>query len=436
MRESTRTHQHWLGVCHRFLILGLVFGGCVLTLAAQQTKPAEAETPARNDANIIDNNNNNNNLHGQVVKQSARWGYNGSIIVTESTIELANGTLVVAHQLGGQVGEIGMRVSHSPALLPLGAWVEIDSRQSSALGGRHFEVIHRVLSVSSSPIGTFPFVRTTNNNRTPLAWESGCTRIGMEASGANGLDGELAAIARSVSNWNAALSSCSYLNIEFIGPVNAEPGFDGVSVIRFREDRWCRPATKNDPETCHDPAAAGLTFLTFGVAGDRDGAILDADIELNGVDFGLVINGAGTSNRPCAAELENTLTHELGHFLGLDHTCWDGLGIQPVDETGAPVPDCLPVGALPSKITEATMYPFQDCGETKKTSLSTDDAESVCTIYPRNADPGECIWPEVGSGGFCSVGRGGVGRHPGSWLLIVCALVAIRFRPAKEWRDS
>ena len=370
-------------------------------------------------------------VHGQVIESSSRWGYGSTIIVTETTVRVADGSFLTTHQLGGVVGDIGMKVSHSPELLPVGAWVELETTPAVLRNGRRLDVVGKILSISSSPLGTFPFVRTTNDNNTSLFWESGCALIGMESGGSDDIpdDLEIDAIERSVASWREALSECSYLNFEFLGPVNTEPGFDGFSVIRFREDRWCRPATESDPETCHDPSAAGLTFLTFGVAGDRDGAILDADIELNGVDFGLVVGGVGNTDRPCSSDLENTLTHELGHFLGLDHTCWDGRGARPVDGNGDPVPDCFPVGALSSEITEATMYPFQECDETKKISLSPDDKASMCAIYATANDPGTCSWPAVGSGGFCSTtGSTGSGKTPAALLLLAMLTLVPRRR--------
>jgi len=49
------------------------------------------------------------------------------------------------------------------------------------------------------------------------------------------------------------------------------------------------------------------------------------------------------------------------------------------------------------------MYPFQDCGETKKETLTADDSNAICTIYPVSKDPGTCS--HVGApGGCCSTG--------------------------------
>ena len=59
------------------------------------------------------------------------------------------------------------------------------------------------------------------------------------------------------------------------------------------------------------------------------------------------------------------MTHEVGHYLGLDH----------------------------SQIQEATMYRSARLGETKKRSLEQDDIDGVCSIYPVSESPLECGAP-------------------------------------------
>lgn len=94
-------------------------------------------------------------------------------------------------------------------------------------------------------------------------------------------------------------------------------------------------------------AVVALTVLTY----DRDtGEIRDADVLLDDVghDFCVAPNCVGDRY-----DLQSTLTHELGHVLGLDHT------------TAA----------------EATMNAGAAPGEWKKRSLESDDTVGVCTLY-------------------------------------------------------
>ena len=104
----------------------------------------------------------------------------------------------------------------------------------------------------------------------------------------------------------------------------------------------------------------------------------------------------------CNAELANTLTHELGHLHGLEHTCLASGDPPRTDGDGNPVPSCS--ATSDPKITEATMYPFQDCGETKKETLEPDDIAAICTIYPTAKDPHTCSAVNAGGTGCNSSG--------------------------------
>src|SRR5690606_30111279 len=159
------------------------------------------------------------------------------------------------------------------------------------------------------------------------------------------------------------------LDLVDVGTEEREVGRDFVNTIKFRDDRWCRPAVDDDPERCFNAQAAGVTTVTFidEPTDERDGEIVDADVELNNVTFRITVEGQGTGSAPCSADLANTLVHELGHLLGLEHTCRGAMDPERVDHTGAAVPLCT--STSDPVITEATMYPYQECGETKKTSL-------------------------------------------------------------------
>lgn len=209
-----------------------------------------------------------------------------------------------------------------------------------------------------------------------------------------------------MTRWNRAADGCvAAVWLELGAPQSGELGHDGVNRIIFREDRWCAPIDCDrwcgpreecpGGEECYDPRAAAITTLCYDTG---TGAILDADIEINGVDWAISSAGRSSGAGPLA-DLDNTFTHELGHFLGLDHTCWsDPLKPQPFDEDGDPVPSC-DAPDLPPEITEATMFAFQDPGETKKASLEEDDVDGMCAIYRRAPDDCSCR-TGGGSGGL------------------------------------
>ncbi|MBT9557047.1 MAG: matrixin family metalloprotease [Myxococcales bacterium] len=105
----------------------------------------------------------------------------------------------------------------------------------------------------------------------------------------------------------------------------------------------------------HPEQVVALTSLTYDF---YSGEIVDADIELNDEVFLF-------STEPSLKEMDlrNTFVHELGHFLGLDH----------------------------STEKSATMYFTAPQGETKKRTLSQDDLDGYCALYGPNALP----WPNV-----------------------------------------
>jgi hypothetical protein len=225
-----------------------------------------------------------------------------------------------------------------------------------------------------------------------LYWESGCVYVTVDSAGTKELAGdiEFGVIDASIAAWNDGVRGCSYMDVVQEPKVPIEVGKDKINVIKFRDATWCRPAVGDDPPRCHSPSAAGLTTAVFvdDSGSDRDGAIVDADIELNGVDFAISHDDQTLGTAGCKSDLANTLTHELGHLLGLEHPCRAGSDPARVDGAGNPVPSCS--ATTDPVILEATMYNFQDCGETKKATLSQDDINAICAIYPTAKDPKSC----------------------------------------------
>ena len=101
----------------------------------------------------------------------------------------------------------------------------------------------------------------------------------------------------------------------------------------------------------HDTGILALTTLTFS---NLTGAIVDADMEFNDAFFPLATDG-----RKTAIDLANTVTHEAGHFLGLNH----------------------------STSGSATMFRSAPPGETKKRDLAPDDKEGFCFLYADHENP-------------------------------------------------
>lgn len=115
----------------------------------------------------------------------------------------------------------------------------------------------------------------------------------------------------------------------------------------------------------HTLGALAITTVTFDT---RSGRLLDADIEINDLAFEFTTCDPNDAGCTVNFDLENTLTHELGHVLGLDH--------PPNDAPGA---------------VDATMFASASRGDTEKRSLAVDDRDGLCHLYPAG-DPvaGEC----------------------------------------------
>src|SRR5262249_23320756 len=135
-------------------------------------------------------------------------------------------------------------------------------------------------------------------------------------------------ISAAANNWMATTSSCSYLRLNIDPPVSGKTAaLDGTNLVIWLEDRWGH--TMNGMFMPYSPEVPAQTTIIFvdDPKSDRNGEILDADTELNGVDFQFgvfAVDPMQCSVRPCSMDIQNTLTHEFGHTIGLDHTCYNG----------------------------------------------------------------------------------------------------------------
>jgi hypothetical protein len=355
-------------------------------------------------------------ITGNVSDVRSRWAANGTRIITEATVHTDQGVDIVVSQFGGKVDGLRMREFPGPEPLVDGMRVTVAATPSLDLSARMHVVVDGVKVLAAPP----NYVRTGPTDAgNYLYWESGCVFITPDAAGTKEIagDAEFTAITQSIAQWNTAIKGCSYMQLMEETPRDVETGRDMVNIIKFRDTSWCRPASGDDPARCHPQSAAGITTATYvdDSSSDRDGAIVDADIELNGVDFAIGLGGQTLGQESCLSELKNTLTHELGHLLGLEHTCLAQGDPPRVDDKGNPVPSCNQ--AMQGNVTvilEATMFNYQNCGERSKESLEADDIAAACGIYPSAEDPGTCE-PVGEPGGCCNTG--GTGQPVGSALI-------------------
>lgn len=119
------------------------------------------------------------------------------------------------------------------------------------------------------------------------------------------------------------------------------------------------------------PSAPGTIALTLTAFDTRTGVILDADIELNGEAFALtVVEDIDRCSAEPAVDLRNTLTHEVGHLIGLDH------------------PPARP------RFADTTMFASAAPCEITKRTLAADDVAGLCAIYPAGGATRPCFPPD------------------------------------------
>jgi hypothetical protein len=187
--------------------------------------------------------------------------------------------------------------------------------------------------------------------------------------------------------------------------------YDGRNTIVFETRGW----SGDDGST---QIAVTYSFTQPG------GQIVDTDMRINATAFRFANLDPGSTGDGATFDLQNAITHEMGHVVGLEHTCLkpeDDLG--PVDDAGNLVPYC---GDASAEIRETTMYPTTDPGVTWQRTLADDDIRAVCTIYPAGANPRVCPLDLPDDGCGC----GAAGTMPGSLsaLLVAAALALSRAR--------
>jgi hypothetical protein len=199
--------------------------------------------------------------------------------------------------------------------------------------------VFAALGLIAAGTTAYSFVRLTSDGQTGIRWAAMPVRYVIHASGSDDETGDQrddAAIRLAMDTWSSVDGSSVRL-VEDTGParnMTKRHANDGVNLIFFDETN----------ETKLPSTVIAITPVFFDTAGN----ILDADIVFNGADFHF-----STSLAPGTYDIQDIATHEIGHFLGLDHTGVYG----------------------------ATLIPFAFPAETRLRSLAEDDRAGVRTIY-------------------------------------------------------
>jgi hypothetical protein len=257
------------------------------------------------------------------------------------------------------------------------------------------------------------YVRYQGSSGNAFAWMPSCLPLPIAVypgTFSQMSPGEVAGAATAATAaWSAGANPCTFIDFT-VSLESGSPrrGNDGRNAIILRNTSWCQldaTGACNPAGPIYDPASLALTTVT---ARASTGEIFDADIEINAFQF----PWADRIAHPELADrhdLQNVLTHEFGHVLGLDHSCFVA-GVPPMDHTGQPVPECANASA---SVSATTMYPSSTLGDLERRTLEPDDRAGVCGIYPAAATPcppgtdASCVCPPPGADGGLDAGDGG-----------------------------
>jgi len=281
------------------------------------------------------------------------------------------------------------------------------------------------------------YVRYTSASGKAFKWPQSCVPMTVypdDLTSMMTVDEVLSDVTAAAATWGNVSDACTYLSIDITSAMGTTPRAinDGHNNVIFRASSWCKQTASGDcdPAVSYDPAALALTSVS---ASTSSGTIRDADLEVNAFHFrwaDLVVHPELRGPGMTIHDLQNALTHEMGHVIGLDHTCY----LQPpplIDNNGNPTPDCA--DASPD-VLATTMFPSANPGDIDKRTLAPDDQQAVCDIYPAAMDPMVCAPTTTNSSlqGCSSCATGGGARTPGAALAMattgLAALLALRAR--------
>jgi hypothetical protein len=243
----------------------------------------------------------------------------------------------------------------------------------------------------------------------PLFWKSSCVSFGVQQDGSplRGItyDEAHSVIADAYARWKT--SDCGegvHPSIEiadFGSIVCGEPEYNSTApnanVWMFRDTDWPYRSS-SDPDGFVDTSQLAVTSVTYN---PETGEIYDADGEFNSELSPFSLPGEAPT-----VDFASVVTHEIGHFLGLNHSFEPG----------------------------STMAALYDEG---MASLEADDEAGLCAVFPPNRQtPSDSCTPRHGfssdcgspaDAGCCSTapGRPTPSDARGPWLVaLVAGLVA------------
>jgi hypothetical protein len=286
---------------------------------------------------------------------------------------------------------------------------------------------------AAAPAGAY--VRTRGSKGAPLYWDRTILDItayvGEPPAPLTSAD-IVRAVRGAAAAWSRRAVGCTSIELRVATDPAADAPVvaDGKSRLVFRRDEWCKQPREPD-EPCYDGSILAVTSV---FAHPSTGKIVDADVEVNAVGFSWTDRtGFVSADALDAHDLQNALTHELGHLIGFDHTCSLGNDDRPlIDDHGADAPSCFE--ASPAQ-ADSTMYPSVQPPDLDRRTLSPDDKRGLCAVYPAFETEVDGAPAAVG----CTIAPGTHGRgDPGAsvWLAGLVAALGARVRARRTSRRA
>ena len=180
----------------------------------------------------------------------------------------------------------------------------------------------------------------------PLYWPSLCVGFSLNSQSSEHVpfDTFQNIAQRAAGEWSSLLCPKGEASLAFVEQpavschkAEYDPAGPNANIILCQDSKWNYKSADN---------TLAKTTVTFDAV---SGEILDADIEVNHA-----YNEITTDDVKVVYDLQSILTHEFGHFVGLDH----------------------------SLDFDATMNATYDPGTTELRTIEEDDVGGICTIYP------------------------------------------------------
>ncbi len=264
------------------------------------------------------------------------------------------------------------------------------------------------------------YVRTrSEDNKWVLIWPNPRITMTVRTGGTLpvSVDDIVGAATRAAATWSATSNDTS-IDYTVVMSTAAPVGtmYDHENTISFRSAPW-------------DSATYPMDALALTTVWSKDGAIVDADTEINDAantdyTWAVLPDDPATASSSPDVDLQNALTHELGHVIGLNHPCYLGDAADPpqFDNKGNPVLSCSDP-SLPPSVRDATMYPSSLPGLINERKLSDDELLALHDLYPAGRAP----VVESAPGG-CAIAEVDDATSHGGALALACLGVALARR--------